>query len=247
MPSHFTGVDQKDESEHICQHKSKPGLKTEDDGLILEWAVGSAIGAPYKGKFRYSVPKATNLAKRLRGLPAYFPGSYIHTAKGECAKYDFTSTDVPASYISCKSNKSTGKMVAPHSIGQASPEKFCERVGIPYTDRPTLKADFQKPEITTKLLAQLEHHTFDAAIIYHHKKDETIQVIWQVKPIVWEGLDYSWTTDAAVWNNSSTLKANGTSILEVQFHSKKRNNMAVRWNFTKLLNLFPECFNIVHL
>jgi hypothetical protein len=225
---------------------SQPRLKTEDVGLTLERAVCDVLGTPYAGVFKYSETEATNLAARLQALPEHFTESYIHTAKGG-APYDFTSTDAPASYISCKSNKGKGEKVAPHSIGQASPESFCERVGIPYTDRATLKADFQKPEITAKLLAQLERHTFDAPIIYYHKKDDTLQLIRQVRPIVWEGLDYRWTTAAAVWNNGSTLKANGTSILEVQFHSKTRNNMAVRWLFKKVLKMFPECFTIVHL
>jgi len=220
-------------------------LKTEDTGKILEKAVCLAFDIPYNGPFKYSETDAQQLAVRLHSLPEHFPLTYTHTAKGG-APYDFTTVDAPASYISCKSNKS-GQKVAPHSIGQAQPEEFCQRVGQPYTDIPTLKVDLQKPEITTKLLSQLENNTFDAPIIYYHKKDNTIQLIRQVTPITWDGLDYSWTRTAANWNNSSTLKANRTSVLEVQFHQKSRTNMAVRWNFKNVLKLFPKCFAIVHL
>ena len=223
----------------------KPRLKTEDVGLTLERAVCKVLETPYIGVFKYSDTEATDLAKRLVRLPCHFTGHYTHTAKGG-APYDFTSTDGQPRYISCKSNKGKGEKVAPHTIGQASPEAFCERVGIRYIDRATLKADFQKPKITAKLLAQLEKYTFDAPIVYYNKKDDTLQLITQEQPIVWDKLDYSWTTTAAVWNNGSTLKANGTSILEVQFHSKNRNNMAVRWLFKKVLKMFPECFKIVN-
>ena len=224
---------------------SCPTLKTEDTGKILERAVCFALGIPYNGVYKYSVDEAQQLAERLQALKEHFPSTYTHTAKGG-APYDFTSTEIPTSYLSCKSNKS-GQKVAPHSVGQAQPEEFCKRLEIPYTDIPTLKADLQKTDITLKLLPQLERHTFDAEIIYYHKKDNTLQLIKQTSPITWEGRDYSWTRAAADWNNSSTLKADKISLLEVQFHQKNRTNMAVRWNFKNVLKTFPKCFRIVPL
>ncbi len=218
-------------------------LKTEDTGLTLEKAVCLALGINYNGKFKYSESEASQLAERLEALKTDYSG-YSHTARGG-APYDFSpevTGELP--HLSCKSNK-TGQKVAPHSLGQAQPLEFCQRLGLDFTDIPSLKSLLQTPEvISQKVLPELERHTFDADIIYYHKRDQTLQLIRQKEAINWEGLVYSWTRKASEWNNSSTLKANKVSILEIQFHEKNRTNMAVRWNFKNILKTFPKCFHI---
>ena len=222
-------------------------LMTEDVGKIFEKAVCLAFNIPYNGHFKYEDILSQELAKRMETVPVHFSSKYTHTAKGG-ATYDFSPESKNgrnAPYISCKSNKS-GQKVAPHSIGQAQPETFCQRLDIPFTDIPTLKAHLQKPTlISEKLLPELEKCTFDADILYYHQKDDTIQLIKQISGINWQDLDFSWTKSAADWNNSSTLKANKVSLLEVQFHQKNRTNMAVRWNFKNVLGMFPKCFRII--
>jgi hypothetical protein len=74
--------------------------------------------------------------------------------------------------------------VAPRHIGQAIPETFCERIGIPFTDVATLKTQFQERETFLKILSQLESKTFDAPILYYNKKNDTLQYIKQNNKVV---------------------------------------------------------------
>ena len=228
---------------------------TEDLGKILERAVCIVYSTSYDGKYKYSEERAQVLAQDLGQLRDHLPYDYKHTAKGG-APYDFD--DGKGHKLSCKSNK-RGSKVAPHTIGQAQPEKFCEILNIPYTDKPALKSYLQTPGIINNtVLPVLESNTFDSPIIYCQKKDDKTyrkQLIKQIKPLPWNdnNLKYSWTRTPDKWVSSSTLKVNAPddpsksiSILEVQFHSK-RTNMAIRWSLLNVLNRFPECFQRICL
>ena len=218
-------------------------------------ALCGVFDTPFDGKYKYSMEPAKILTERMlkRGILEYLPCKYIHTAKGG-ARYDFMpvinseNKNSPRFLpLSSKSNKK-GQKVAPHSIGQAQPREFCNRIGIKYIDIPTLKSQIQDPEFSTKiLLPKLEKNTFDAYVVYYSKTDEDISLIQQISPIKWGGLTYSWTRDVENWKNSSTMKVDNISILEVQFHEKSRTNMAVRWNFKNLLKKFSNCFKIIKL
>ena len=143
--------EKKEGAESVVSDTATTGIiRREDHGLIHEMGTAKALNTHYDGKFKYSQADADKIATRLRdgGLTTYLPGHYKHTAKGG-SPYDFTSTDKPGTYISCKSNKGNGEKVAPHSIGQASPEAFCKRTGFPWTDVTTLKADLQNSKIKT--------------------------------------------------------------------------------------------------
>jgi hypothetical protein len=240
-----------------------PDMKviTEDVGKILEKAVCMALHISFVGNFRYSMEESKIIAARIVDyMSEHYKGLYIHTARGgapydispECShsprvyrentnKYDYGLYP----YISCKSNKSAGYKVAPHSIGQPTPETFCKRVELPYKDVGTLKRDIQDTSTLIRILKILVDHTFDAHIIYYHKPNNTIQLIVQENPITWEGLNYSWTRSADDWNNSTSLKVNGKTILEIQFHATGRKNMAIRWEFSNLLHQFKDNF-IIH-
>ena len=220
---------------------------TEDVGKIFEQAVCLALGTEWCGKpFKYSLGDAQLLGTRLSSNTDFkrlFTGvEYIHTAKGG-GSYDFTS-QCGSHKLSCKSNKSNGTKVASHSIGQAIPETFCERIGIPFTDVATLKTQFQERETLLKILSQLESKTFDAPILYYNKKNDTLQYIKQNSPINWTNYQYHWTRDAPQWVGSCTFKVDQISILEVQFHTK-RKNMAVRWILKNLIGVFCDHFQIV--
>ena len=56
------------------------------------------------------------------------------------------------------------------------------------------------------------------------------------------------------WNNSNTIKYNGISIAEIQFHSRRRVNVVTRFNFKSnssnksgIFVAFPEYFDIKKL
>ena len=82
--------------------------------------------------------------------------------------------------------------------------------------------------------------TFDHPILYYVQSLDEYSVIKRVKPFDYKGKHIEWTTPHERWNNSSTLKMNGKSIMEFQFHSKSRNNMAVRWLLSNTLQMFDE-------
>ena len=54
-----------------------------------------------------------------------------------------------------------------------------------------------------------------------------------------------------MWNNSSTLKIlvdnKEYSLLEFQFHTKSRQNMAIRWVYENFLTIFKDKLYIVEL
>jgi hypothetical protein len=107
-----------------------------------------------------------------------------------------------------------------------------------------LKTQFQERETFLKILSQLESKAFDAPILYYNKKNDTLQYIKQNSPINWTNYQYHWTRDAAQWVGSCTFKVDQISILEVQFHTK-RKNMAVRWILKNLIGVFCDHFQIV--
>jgi len=54
-----------------------------------------------------------------------------------------------------------------------------------------------------------------------------------------------------IWNNSSTLKIKVEDkyidLVEFQFHTKSRKNMAIRWFYENVLSIFKDNFNIINL
>jgi hypothetical protein len=198
-----------------------PVLRTEDTGKVFEMACCLALNTPYKGNYKYSMEAAQKLATRLTKLPQLFPPC-AHTAEKGC-RYDYTGIERPEFHLSVKTTKRDGK-VAPQVIGQPKPKKFCSVIGAPFTDVPALKAYIQA-NVKTVLPALLSY-TLD------------------IKPIDWSAFEYEWTCDAANWKNSSTLKIKGgersVPIVEFQFHSKSRSNMAIRWCFEEFLTQFRD-------
>lgn len=236
-------------------------IVTEKLGKIFEKAICNSLGINFNGTFRYSMDEYTELENRLECLPNYFPGIYQHTGSGG-SKYDFSRHD-EESFISAKTNKNRNQKVAPYGIGQAKPSTFCHRIGIQFIDIYNLKKDIQNINILTEIiLPKLETNTFDVPIIYFNKKDDTIQIIRQINRIPWDTQTYNWTryidentrtryrddnNNPKKWGNSSSLKISGKSILEVQFHTRSRTNMAIRWYFKNVLEMFPEYFNIISI
>lgn len=223
-------------------------LKTEDTGKIFEMAICLAYGVPYDGKYKYGLAEPEALKPRLARLPELFPAC-VHTAK-RGARYDFTTTD-GARHLSAKTTKGDCK-VAPQCVGQAQPSQFCERMGIPAMPVPELKAYIQMN--IKQLLPKLMEYTFggDSDTLFYNKKKESLRFITQIAPIDWTDTNLSWTCTPEAWGNSSTMKitlpsGRTVSLLEVQFHTKSRTNMAVRWCFEELLAAFPAAFRITDL
>lgn len=222
----------------------KRKLKTEDTGKIFEMAICMALNIPYDGRYKYSTEEATRIKTKLvnGGFIDICP-PLIHTAK-KGARYDFTSISDPAIHLSAKTTKKGGGKVAPQVIGQGQPIKLCEVLGILFEDVPTLKRYIQE-NIHTILPVMMEH-TFDCPNIFYNAEKDTIQYITFMTPIDWTSYEFIWTCNSENWANSSTLKLkDGVALLEVQFHTKSRTNMAIRWYYTNFLQTFKDHFKII--
>jgi len=250
--------------------KVQKQLRTEDDGKMFEMGICLALGIPYDGKYKYDMDIPNVLKTRLEPIKARFP-DYAHSAKSG-ARYDYTSIGEPDKHISAKTTKKGNGKVAPQVIGQAQPQKFCDVVGIPYTNIAELKKYIQ--ENISAILPALFSHTFDCPMLYYNVEKNSIRLLQPINsgsPIDWSAFSYSWTCDWSTWNNSSCLKIsvaranrssqngdsshilsneNGektVSLMEFQFHTKSRTNMAVRWCFEELLSVFGSHFTIENL
>lgn len=224
-------------------------LKTEDTGKMFEMAICLAYGIPYDGKYKYSMYLPNRLKNRLKKLTELFPKCF-HTAK-RGSRYDFTSVDNSDLHLSAKTTKKGVGKVAPQVIGQSQPEKFCNLLQIPFSTIDMLKRYLQSN--VASILSILESYTFDCPNIYYNEALDEITYICKLnkKPIEWNTYEYEWTCQWDLWTNSSTLKIRTpkgfVSLVEFQFHTKSRTNMAIRWFYQNVLTVFKDHFEIVLL
>ena len=228
-----------------AERMSVAKLKTEDTGKILEMAICLAYGIQYDGKYKYSMEDAETLKEKLTKLPTLFP-MCKHTAK-KGARYDFTSVEDATLHLSAKSTKKGAGKVAPQVIGQCQPKLFCETLGLEYTSVPDLKRTIQ--ENPAKILSVLVDHTFDCPNLFYNQEKDTLRFITLKNDINWDAFEFKWTCDPEKWNNSSTLKivvqGKEFALVEFQFHTKSRTNMAIRWCYENFLSIFKENLTII--
>lgn len=217
-------------------------VRTEDTGKIFERAGCFAFNTRYVGKYKYEDQDedAKKLARRITPLAEMYP-KCTHTAE-KGSRYDFTTED--GRHISFKSTKDKGR-VAPQVIGQATPKKFCELIGIDYIEEnkhPILKKYIQ--ENIKQILPIFVEYTFDCPIVYYNKRKNSIKHIELNSPILWESMDVEWSCIHSKWNNSTKLRVNGIPVLEIQFHTH-RKNMAIRWEFDNFITTFNSNLRII--
>jgi hypothetical protein len=110
----------------------------------------------------------------------------------------------------------------------------------------------------------LWRYTFDSPIVYYVRDTDQIRFI---APAVvattaeqpdWASFQYSWTRSYDKWTNSTSLRVvtpggggggggDTTTIMEFQFHTKSRQNMAIRWCIDKVLQVFAGHFKVTDL
>ena len=241
-------------------------LKTEDTGKIFEKAICDAYGIPFDGPFQYSQAEVDKLTPRLKRIVTdnLFP-MCVHTAsKG--ARYDFTSVADSGVHLSAKSNKKKGGKVAPQVVGQATPQKFWEEVCMCSSSgmiaaEPTIAADpatlkkYIQENITT-IMPMLWRYTFDSPIVYYVRDTDEIRFIAPAavaggdEQPDWSAFQYTWSRPYDKWTNSTSLRiiapggVKEETIMEFQFHTKSRQNMAVRWAIDKVLQVFAGHFKV---
>ena len=224
-------------------------LKTEDTGKMFEMAICLAYDISYDGKYKYSMALPIRLKNRLLRLTELFPKCY-HTAK-RGSRYDFTSLENSELHLSAKTTKKGVGKVAPQVIGQSQPEKFCTILEIPFSTIDMLKRYLQTN--MSSILSKLESYTFDCPTIYYNEGSDEITYIRKLteNPIDWNMYEYEWTCHWELWTNSSTLKIitpkGSVSLVEFQFHTKNRTNMAVRWFYQNVLTIFKDHFELISL
>ena len=253
----------------VAAHPTTTPLMTEDTGKIFEKAICDAYGIPYDGPFQYSQAEVDKLTPRLKRLVTdnLFP-MCVHTAsKG--ARYDFTAVAEFGLHLSAKSNKKKGGKIAPQVVGQATPQKFWEECvkfsncsnenGVP--DPATLKKYIQ--ENIAAIMPMLWRYTFDSPIVYYVRDTDQIRFIAPTAAAAvatgpdWTSFQYSWSRSYDKWTNSTSLRVvapgggdgggGDTTIMEFQFHTKSRQNMAVRWCIDKVLHVFAGHFKVTEL
>lgn len=217
-------------------------VKTEDLGKTFEKAICLLYDTVYDGNFKYSTKEAMLLKDRLIKLKNILPYEMKHVGS-ICNKYDFGDN---VHMLSAKTTKKNAK-VCPQVIGQPSKKRFCEF----FTIDPAFDLDQIKYYIEsniTNLLSIYISNTFHCPIVYYNKHKDIILFIEMNEPITWNKNDLSFThiKKNKKWNESSSIMVNGVTIGEFQVH-KHRDNIKFRWAFEKLLNIFKDHFNIIHL
>ena len=218
-------------------------LMTEDTGKVFEKAICLKYGIEYKGNYKYGDERALEIQHLLTSLPEMFP-SCSHTAE-KGSQHDFTAVD-KSKHLSAKTCKrGTGK-VAPQQFGQCSVQKLWNKMEWEDCEIEDRKRMIQ--ENIKLLLPLFERFTFDCDVIYYHEKRKEVRYIKSLGLIDWEKEEFKWTKSWDKWNNSSTLKVKRgdkyVSVLEMQFHKNGRSNMCNRWAFERLLEAFPDNFQI---
>jgi hypothetical protein len=185
------------------------------------------------------------LKHRLNKLNELYPIREHTAQKGN--RYDFTGDE--SKRLSAKSTKKGLGKVAPQVIGQSQPKKFCEIIGIEYTNIQDLKQYIQNN--IKYILPILVEYTFDCPNIYYNQEKNTIRFIKLVNSINWDNYTFKWTCSWDKWRNSTTLKIildnNECALLEVQFHTKSRTNMAIRWVYENFLTIFNKHLCIIDI
>ena len=234
-------------SSNLLNEMQGKKLKTEDTGKIFEMAICMAYDIPYDGKYKYSLEAAEKLKPRLNQLLELFPNC-CHTAR-KGSRYDFTAIEDNTLHLSAKSSKRYIGKVAPQVIGQPQPQTFCEIIGIEFVSIPELKKFIQLNILI--IIPILVNYTFDCPNVYYNKAKNTIRYITFNSNIEWEKYIFTWTCDWTKWNNSSTLKIcidkKEYALLEIQFHTSSRSNMAIRWFYDNFLIIFKDHLNIIDL
>jgi hypothetical protein len=121
------------------------------------------------------------------------------------------------------------------------------------TDPATLKKYIQ--ENITTIMPMLWRYTFDSPIVYYVRDTDEIRFIAPAAVAGgnepdWSAFQYTWSRSYDKWANSTSLRiiapggVKEETIMEFQFHTKSRQNMAVRWAIDKVLDLFAGYFKV---
>lgn len=231
-------------------------IKTEDTGLVFEYALCIYYNVPYDGKFKYEIPKAEEIANTLKyskfQLYNFTGTDMIHTAAKQ-ARYDFTSKDGKFKFHAKTAKRIANQKQAAEVIGQGSMKTLINHFNLPITFNRSQFKSWIMENIDTYITEQY-NFLFNEPICYFVEDVYECYWITPIKKINVEKKNITFTKKLENWDNSNTIKYNGISIAEIQFHSSDRVNIVTRFNFnTNSLNktgifvAFQEYFDIKKL
>lgn len=235
---------------------SPPKIKTEDTGLIFEYALCIYYGIPYDGKFKYEIPKAEEIADVLKSSKFQLKNltgiDMVHTAAKQ-ARYDFTSKDGKIKFHAKSAKKIDNQKQAAEVIGQGSMKTLINHFNLPITYNRIQFKSWIMENIDAYITEQY-NFLFNEPICYFIEDVYECYWITPIKKLNVEKKNITFTRNLENWGNSNTIKYNGISIAEIQFHSSSRINVATRFNFnsnssnkTGIFVAFPEYFDIKKL
>jgi hypothetical protein len=152
--------------------------------------------------------------------------------------------DDPPRFLSAKTTKKDGK-VCPAVIGQPSKTRFCQLFEIP--TETNIKTYIENNVVA--LLEKYTIHTFECPMVYYNKHKQIYWYIQQTTQIDWHDVGeiiFSHIKKKKVWNESTSVLVDGTTIGEFQIHNH-RDCIKFRWAFEKLLKIFARNFDIIDL
>ncbi len=149
--------------------------------------------------------------------------------------------------LSIKTNNSKSDKVAPQTIGQCTKNKFFEYFSIEEECTDDEIKEFIEANIEPMILEYF-FHTFESNMIYYNEIRKIFKFIKVVGDLHIDDTKISFThiEKNKKWNESTTVKYNGTAIGEFQIH-KKRNCIKFRFNLINLIKLFPRAFEVIDI
>jgi hypothetical protein len=202
-------------------------IMTEDLGKIFEMAICLLYETDYDGKYKYGLEEANQIKEKLYNLKNVFSTNIKHIAKNG-NKYDFATMDDPPRFLSAKSKT-----------------RFCQLFEIP--TETNIKTYIENNVVA--LLEKYTIHTFECPMVYYNKHKQIYWYIQQTTQIDWHDVGeiiFSHIKKKKVWNESTSVLVDGTTIGEFQIHNH-RDCIKFRWAFEKLLKIFARNFDIIDL
>ena len=231
-------------------------LKTEDTGLVFEYAICLYYGIPYDGKFKYETSRAEKIAEKFKHskiqLKEITGSDIIHTA-AKRARYDFTSKDGKFKFQAKTAKKLASQKQAPEVIGQTSMKKLVDHFNLPATYNTVQFKSWIIQNIDVYIIENYKF-LFNEPICYFVEDKFSCFWITPIKQIKIDKELVTFTRTLDNWEESNTVKYNGISIAEIQFHKASRGNVVFRFNFSSnpknksgIFVAFPDYFDIKQL
>lgn len=212
---------------------SQPKKTTESYGMGVERVICSI----YRIDNSIPIIRCDNIAIKIRKeIETAFESKGIRPVKH--LGYLNGSTDFildTGQKLSVKTN-TNGSKVCPQNIGQTTPKRFVEYFDLNSSEKGYLKEWIVKNPV--RLFREYFKNLFSCDYLLWVNANGDV-VLFKSSNLKYQKIftnQFSFTRTGEKWKESSTLKLDGTSIGEFQFH-KKRNCIKFRFHLKNLLKM----------